>query len=488
MLYLNFTQNITMKKVAFLFCFLGLFQYISAQNRDFNIEINVKGISDQEAILAYTYGEKKFIADTVHFDTNGNCLIQGGKSYSDGIYLLVFPSMNMASFEFIIRDTSFKLSTDTTDFNAYMKVSNSPENKIMFEDAKRSIEVKKQIDSIQELTRDESLADKKKKTLKEEIEKLGQNFIEQRIKQIELYPNALHNKILSVLRDVPMDIKADDSDTANAQNIAYQYFIRHYWDNVDFEDVALIKSPVVIPRVIAFFGKIYQTPDSINQAVDILLKKASVNKQSFEIILSEITDHFAKSKSIGHANTYVYLLDNYFLKGSATWLDQDIIEKMQKRADAMRPTLIGKQAPDMTIYDLNNRPLNFYQSIGSNDYTVLVFWNSECGHCQKEMPELVNVFQDSLRNDNIGIFTVSTEIEREHAVNFVSEHKMREVFTNGYDPTGRSGFRVLYDITSTPVVVVLDKDKKIIAKKIAVRDLPYLIHTHKEIMAKRAKK
>ena len=42
---------------------------------------------------------------------------------------------------------------------------------------------------------------------------------------------------------------------------------------------------------------------------------------------------------------------------------------------------------------------------------------------------------------------------------------------NVYDPDHKSGFRQLYDITSTPKVYIMDKDKKIIAKQLGVEQV-----------------
>lgn len=476
-------QKIIMKKLLFTFGLLSTF-ILAQASRTFDIQIQVQGVQNEEAILAYNMGEKKYIADTLQFDQLGLTHIHGEKDYNDGTYLLVFPSHEMTSFEFIIRETHFKLKTDIQDLAENMTVIGSMENEAMYSDLQSSIQVGKKIEQLQEVLKSESSSEKEKERAKSKIDEIGKNFTDERLQNIQSKPHLLYHKILFAVRDVPMNIQADEDDE-DARAKAYNHFINHYWDNIDFSDVALVRSPVVLPRIISFFDKIHPNPDSLSHAASIIIEKASVNLESYEIVLAEITNHFARSKVMGHASVYVYLLDNYYLQGKAHWVDQETIEKMRKRADAMRPTLIGKVAPDMTIYDLNHRPLNLHSSIEKNDYTVLVFWNSECNHCQKEMPELVQIYQDELEQENVGVFAISTEVEREHVIDFIKEHQMGQVFTNGYDPTGRSGFRVLYDITSTPVVVLLDQDKKILAKKLAVKDIPYVIQTHREHHSKK---
>lgn len=455
----------------------------AAVERDFNIQIHVKGMENQQGILAYNYGDKKYIADTLKFDQKGIGFIKGKKTLDDGTYLVAFPSINLASFEFIIRETAFQLETDTFNLSENMKITNSYENKIMYEDLKKTIAISQKIDSLNKIVNDENLSDEVREKAETDKQELNKKFTQERIEAIEKHPNALYHKILNVLRDVPMSASPVNEKGDSVANYGYNYFIQHYWDNIDFNDVALIKSPVVLPRINRFYDAIYQHPDSLIRAVDILIEKSSVNNETFQIVTSEIINKFAKSKLMGHENVYVHLLDKYYLTGKTPWVDAETIGKMKERADALRPTLIGKIAPDITVFNLNNQPMNFYKSIEKNDYTVLVFWNSECSHCKKEIPELRNLFVDTLQKQyNIGVFGISTEIELEHINKFIDDNEIRNVFTNAYDPTGRSNFRKLYDIVSTPVVIVLDKNKRIIAKKINVSDIGLVIATNEEYL------
>lgn len=51
--------------------------------------------------------------------------------------------------------------------------------------------------------------------------------------------------------------------------------------------------------------------------------------------------------------------------------------------------------------------------------------------------------------------------------NFVTEHELFD-FINCWDPQNQTNFRVYYHIDSTPVMYLLDKEKKIIAKKLDI--------------------
>jgi ssDNA-specific exonuclease RecJ len=111
----------TMKKIFFTLTFLSIYWISNAIERDFNIQISVKGMENQKGILAYNYGDKKFIADTLQFDQNGLAKINGKKDYEDGIYLMAFPTLDLRSFDFILRETNFQLSTDTSALVSHLQ-------------------------------------------------------------------------------------------------------------------------------------------------------------------------------------------------------------------------------------------------------------------------------------------------------------------------------------------------------------------------------
>ncbi|MCO5248604.1 MAG: DUF5106 domain-containing protein [Chitinophagales bacterium] len=477
-----------LKSLIVLILIFSIFKTTHAEIRKFDIQLSVKGAENQQAILAYNYGEKKFIADTIQFDDKGKSQIKGDKTYDDGTYLIVFPGLDMRAFDLIIRETAFQMATDTSDVEGHMKITGSVENQIMYEDRVITNQTREKAEQLNKIILDTNTKKQEKEDAQKKLDELTKQYIKDREVAISKHPEALHNKILMASRNVEMPYDNNEKDPEKRKE-NYNYFIRHYWDNTDFSDEALIKSPVVLPRIFGFLDMIYQDPDSISHAIDIILEKASVNPESYKIILSEMTDKFAKSKVMGFESIYVHLVDNYFAKGKGDWVGDDMKKKMIEQADKLRPTLIGQQAPNMNLYSLDNHLVNFYEKIKPFDYTILVFWNSECSHCQKEIPELHKIWKDSLQSQyNVGVVGISTEVELDHIQQFVNDNQLNNDFINAYDPSGISNFRNLYDINSTPVIILLNQKREIIAKKIAVKDLTYMVSTYDEQIQKTSSK
>ena len=70
---------------------------------------------------------------------------------------------------------------------------------------------------------------------------------------------------------------------------------------------------------------------------------------------------------------------------------------------------------------------------------------------------------------------------------FIAEQDMFD-FINVFDPYQNTNFRTNYDIYSTPVVYVLDKERKIIAKRLPPETVVDLLNHELEKDAKEAAK
>ena len=76
---------------------------------------------------------------------------------------------------------------------------------------------------------------------------------------------------------------------------------------------------------------------------------------------------------------------------------------------------------------------------------------------------------DKYKEHGVKAYTVCTETERDKWIAFMDNHHFSWIDVADFD--FRSPFRELYDISSTPKVFLLDKDKKIIAKQIGDEQL-----------------
>ena len=167
---------------------------------------------------------------------------------------------------------------------------------------------------------------------------------------------------------------------------------------------------------------------------------------------------------MGMDRVFVNLADKYYLSGECWWADSTLLSKMGERVNKIKPNMLGEIAPDLKMEDVNGKwqQLKYIKA----DFTILIFWEPSCGHCKKEIPKLYELYK-SIRDKGIEVFAVYTQNDTTEWKKFINEHVILD-WLNVYDKYRITNFRNLYDIYSTPVIYILDKNKKIIAKRIGI--------------------
>ena len=147
--------------------------------------------------------------------------------------------------------------------------------------------------------------------------------------------------------------------------------------------------------------------------------------------------------------------------------------------------LVGEKAANLEVVDTDHKPTSLYQL--ESPFTVVVFWDPTCGHCKEEIPRLDSFYTAEWKKQGVKVFAMlSAEIKDDIVsqwTKFIDDHKLNE-WTNVYqsldlklaeEKEKRAGFHQLYDITVTPTIYLLDKDKRIIGKKLTLEQINDLL-------------
>jgi len=483
-----------MKRIVFFsIFFIGLFFNIAvkAQSKGYDIKLTINGLHDTTAIIGHYLGKSMYPDDTATLDKNGSGNFTGTKSFVQGLYFVYLP--NGQYFEFIMgSDQEFSLSTDTADFVQKLNSEGSPDNKIFFEFQRFMLEKRPEMESLQEKLK-QADKEKDKKSIEEKIIALNNgkiNHIKNIIKENPgLFVSTFLNATVEI--EVPEDIKSD-------QQKSYDYFKSHFFDNFDLSDVRLLYTPLYEEKLKVYLDNIVlQIPDSLNKEIDMMIEKSRADSALFRFALITLFNKYAKSQIMGMDAVQVHIADKYYIS-EAWWSDNKFVTDLKERVDILKPLLLGKIAPDVQLRYVpaehfkqaaNDTALKRYPHAGSffnisqveAEFTVLMFWEATCSHCKTAVPEMYKIYKDSLQFMNVKVVSVSTlfgEDGKEKWIDFVNKHQLYD-WVNAWNPYDYK-FKVIYDIRTTPQIYVLDKNKKIIGKKLGPEQIVEFLKMHKK--------
>ena len=495
-----------MKKLIFLLVVLFSINSAKAQNA-YDIKINLKNCKDTLAYLTFYQFDKNMIVDTCTTIKNGKIVFNGKKKLSKGIYSLVGQG-KIIYFDFFVDDENQNLdisSESVTNYKEMLQCSNSKIQNDFF-DYIKYFEVQRR-DFESNLLKTKGLSKKdstdfmssKQKLINENIENFEKSFI---LKNKGTFiSDALNLKIEKYLKDIPK------ASNGRPDSIAvYDYYKKHYWDGVDFKEDGLARTPFFHGRLSRYFdGVVIRNPDSVAVEIDRIMNQAVEGSIMYKLLLAHFVNKYETSKIMGYDKVFVYIVDKYFKTGKAKdiYNDDNIVNNIINRANILRPLLLEAVAPDLPMIPIESHDKiakmgfesaktseemtkSFYANATEIEksflrlhsikakYTLLVFWDVDCSHCQVEIPKLIDLYHQLLKEKiDVKVFCVYTQQEFDKYKKYVVEKKLDWI--NVYDGVHYNNLKDKYDIYSTPVIYILDKDKKIKAKRIDVDQIKTIL-------------
>ncbi len=440
---------------------------VVAEKKGYNIKIKLSNYKNDTLFLGNYYGDKQYIKDTAVLNSKGLFIFKGDEALPGGVYLVI--TNDKRYFEIIVdKDQFFSLETSNDDFTKFMKIKDSPENEIFykfvdynrikFEDVsplqKRLEEVKNNKDST--------------KIIKDKLQALNTEISDFKLKFIKDNPNHLMAKVFKASKDVdvpdPPKLKGGGIDSL----FAYKYYKTHYWDNFDLLDDRLLRTPVFNGRLENYFKNIImQMNDSIIANCDDMIERTRANKEMFKYTLWFLTNFYEKSQIMGQDAIFVYLGEKYYMTGQAYWVTPSVLESIKKRIAHLKPTLIGTRAPELIMPDTNDV---FVSSFGhKSHFTMILFWDTDCGHCKIEVPKIKEFYDKNKKRFDIEIYAIDTDKDLDRMKKYIRDNNHTWISVSGMKTN--IDYHDVYDIYSTPVIFLLDKDFKVIAKRLGIEQV-----------------
>jgi peroxiredoxin len=451
-----------MIRLLLSFIFIIAFLSSKSQKPEYNIKVIIQNNNDSTLYLAYYFGNKIKPIDTAYLEKQNTFIFKGNKKLPGGIYMVV--NNNKAKlFEFVInQNQKFSLKSDSKNYSRNLTAKNSKENKLFFDYLNKNDNIYNTINKLNDslknfkpeskkyinaIDKKDSLYKLLSNIKKEIIEKNKDTFVATLLKSMEEI-------------QVPETILIN-----NDSSTIFWYYKNHYWDNFDLNDSRLLRTPIIDKKIKQYFKKFVAfKADSVIKDIDKTIKLAGNNNEVVSYLVWYYTSEYQDPKYMGFDKVFVHLVDNYFKKRKIDYTTPSVLSALEKRAETLRPLLIGKKAPNLIMTDTAGRFISFYTL--NNDYTILLFWDYNCSVCKHQIKKLKETLKNNKKYD-IEIFAININSDLEKWKETIKERGITKwVNVNGTKSVTKD-FHDIYDINSTPVIYILDKNKVIIAKQIS---------------------
>ncbi len=420
---------------------------------------NVSGLT----YLIGTYADQNVRMDSSRVSAN-TASFDKPEGYPQGLYYVIFPDNKFVQI-MLGEDQTFSMETSLND-PSQTSVKGSIENELFYENMKYERAHRTKMQPVTD----------KLKSLDKESAEYTKAMAERKVLVSEReahlaaiakkHPNSFYVKFKQAGQNPTLREDLPDEE----QVAAYR---NEFWDNVDFSDIRIMRTPVIKNKLNRYFTEITpQNPDAIRDAADNLLNRVLDYPRYYQFFANWIVFKYEPTKTtlMDAEAVFVHMIQNYFTYNRAFWSDSTQVYGLQLRAHEMAQSLIGQEGPNVTANDQYGKPQTLFDKTA--DYLVVYLFNPTCEHCAVETPKLVELYNREKGKGHLDVYSIVVDTDDKEWKDYLKNNNIE--FTSVFDPTNKAIY-AKYFVNVTPEVYVLNKDRTIIGKNLKIEQVEEVI-------------
>lgn len=255
------------------------------------------------------------------------------------------------------------------------------------------------------------------------------------------------------------------SDTVQYYNL--------FLNKLDFSQTDIIYHYALIRSLNQFLNELRNKNESealtyfMDQLIGRLDENAEVNQYIHAFLLDKILD--AKDE-----NALNYYLTNY-IDGCGSQENQTV--NSQNLIEALKACTPGKKAAELNYPNIQNQKISLESICKKNKITLVLFWRSNCSHCEEFHPILKNIYT-KYHSQGLEVYAISIDKNIEDWKKHVSANS--SPWINVFAPIAeRNKLVKQYPSPSTPTIIALDSKGKVISRLIVRSKLENFLEENK---------
>lgn len=437
------------------------------------VEIAIPGLEEDYGLLGGVLGENYYTIDTFYLDEDREGVITTDSLLAHGMYYAVFPGAQL-SLQFLVSDDQqFSLKTRAEAPVEAMVVEGSLDNRLLYENLKYELAYQERYGAVRQRLNNAPEGSPER----EQAQKDAEDLIAERRAHIEEYrtehPDAMFTRFKLAGQNPVMQKPKLPNGEIDEEMQVYLYRM-DYWDDVDFTDNWLVRTPVYGNKLKNFIEKLVpQRVDSLIKYADYITQKSLAGDSLFKYTANYIGLKYKEPEIMGGDAVYVHMVQNYFTPDLAFWAGEYDLRHLQQDARIRNTSMIGKTGQDITVTDIDGSQISLYDLKGP--LKVLYIYTTECDNCRKETPKVLQVYHE-WKNRGVDFLALCTDQDESVWKDYVRSNNLD--WHNGFDPQNESDYQHKYHVDITPEIYVLDENWEIVGKDLKAFQLPEIFNRH----------
>ena len=413
--------------------------------------------------LASYYGDRFTIADSLETSTGSFYFVLPGEAPA-GIYRLIYPEVFQGVrtenrfVEFIVNREDLVMNVVAGEKGPLPVFDNSPENQVYMDFVTFQLDYEASLMEVYGRLYPERPGDPLYPSAVAVYEALQRGRNRYLDSVSACYPDLYATRIMNAFR-VPV-IPGSLKHRERIDTLRQVFF-----QEAAIDDPALLRAPVYTYSVVEYLSlfkvdtlTMEQQEGQFIEAVDRIMANVSRDQELRSFVVNFLLEGF---ELLGMEQVQVHLADHYL----DAFCDADIVEVVTSRMEPHRTMTAGTAAPDFVLRDVDGRSVRL--SGLPHPHVLVMFWASSCEHCHELIPRLSEWY---LEENEIGLEVVAISVDTlaPPFQDFIRQDEMPWITCR--DPLGWYGkVAEEYHVYGTPMLFLLDRDRKIISKPLNFR-------------------
>lgn len=238
------------------------------------------------------------------------------------------------------------------------------------------------------------------------------------------------------------------------------YLSLHFWDSLNFADVALQKSPLVLePYFVEFSGLLQQIPlPAAKKSINNMFSKLKTNDSVFNLFVTFSEKYLYEPGSpLRNDELYLPVLEELLASKVKTETEKT---RYRFQLKMLLKNRIGTKANNIEITTADNSMITMHKV--KADYCLLFFFTPGCHSCETVVNQLKSdsLLSEMVQADRIKVIAIATENTADACKSYAGIFP--DKWLCGYNKTG--DIQRNYDLKASPTIYLLDRNKKVALK------------------------